>query len=320
MLAILFPAAGPKIWTLATVVTAAVLTFVLLAALKNKLPRDGGREFAVNGAKSIGKPRGAGLLLIVSFVITTLLFIPSTPEFLIYLVLTIAEMLSGYFDDASDKPWGRLIKGILDLVVALTCAITWLACNPNTFTIALTGTVITVPRPLYAFLIVVLIWASINVVNCSDGVDGLCASLSIMTLFPVLLIFERIGAHESDSLLTLCLIIILIVYLWFNSSPSLLLMGDAGSRAIGFLIALIFLKSGYPLLFIPLALIMILDGGLGLLKITLIKVTHHNPFKKLRTPLHDHTRKEKGWSDTQTVVRFTVLQALIGLLTLYALF
>ena len=320
MFYLLFPQAGLRVMTTAAVVFASLLTFAALACLKDRLPKDGGREFAVNGAKSVGKPRGAGLILIFVFVITSLLFLPASPELLIYLVLAVVEMLSGYFDDASDKPWGRLVKGLLDFGVALVCAVTWLANNPSTFRIAMTGATITIPRPVYACLIILLIWASINVVNCSDGVDGLCASLSAVTLFSVFLIQLQRGQDSTYSRFNLILIVVILAYLWFNSSPSVLLMGDAGSRAIGFLIALTFLKLGYPLLFIPLAILMILDGGLGLVKITLIKVTHRNPLKNLRTPIHDHFRKSKGWSDTQVVARFTVLQALIGLAVVYAFF
>ncbi|MDD6788867.1 MAG: phospho-N-acetylmuramoyl-pentapeptide-transferase [Lachnospira sp.] len=320
MFYLLFPLASLRAMTAGAVIFAGLLTLVALGCLKDRLPKDGGREFAVNGAKSIGKPRGAGLILIFVFVISALLFLPASPELLIYLVLAFVEMLSGYFDDASDKPWGRLVKGLLDFGVALVCALTWLANNPSTFRIAVTGATVTIPRPVYACLIILLIWASINVVNCSDGVDGLCASLSAVTLFCVFLIAQQLNQDSTYSRFVLILIVVILAYLWFNSSPSVLLMGDAGSRSIGFLIALSFLKLGYPLLFIPLTILMILDGGLGLVKITLIKVTHRNPLGRVRTPIHDHFRKNKGWSDTQVVARFTVLQALIGLAVICAFF
>ena len=58
--------------------------------------------------------------------------------------------------------------------------------------------------------------------------------------------------------------------------PSKLLMGDAGARAIGICIALSFLKLHYPLLFIPLAIILIADGGLGLIKVSFIRFLHIN--------------------------------------------
>ena len=56
----------------------------------------------------------------------------------------------------------------------------------------------------------------------------------------------------------------------------------------------------------------IIDGGLGLLKLTVLRVTKSKTFmKNIRTPIHDHARKNKGWSDTQVVTRFTLLQILL---------
>ena len=68
-------------------------------------------------------------------------------------------------------------------------------------------------------------------------------------------------------------------YLWFNASPSKLLMGDAGSRAIGLFIAFTFLKLHHPLLYIPMAIMLILDGGLGLIKVSFMRFLHINLFK-----------------------------------------
>ena len=63
------------------------------------------------------------------------------------------------------------------------------------------------------------------------------------------------------------MLMVLAAYLWFNCSPSKILMGDAGSRSIGVFLAVISLKSADPLLFILFASVIIVDGGLGLLKL-----------------------------------------------------
>lgn len=105
-------------------------------------------------------------------------------------------------------------------------------------------------------------------------------------------------------------------YLWFNASPSRLLMGDAGSRALGVFLAVLALKTGAALLFIPLALVFILDGGLGLLKVSLLRFLKIKILSNIRLPLHDHVRKNKSWSDTQTVFRFLILQIIIVCVTI----
>lgn len=91
----------------------------------------------------------------------------------IYLILTGAAMITGFLDDCAKTPWGEYKKGFLDLVIAVMVAVTFLNFNSNDITILLTGTTITVPPVLFGILTVVLVWVSINVTNCSDGVDGL---------------------------------------------------------------------------------------------------------------------------------------------------
>ena len=89
-------------------------------------------------------------------------------------------------------------------------------------------------------------------------------------------------------------------------------MGDAGSRSMGLFISIAILKTGSPLLYIPVALVLILDGGLGLVKIFLLRFLKIRILKNTRTPLHDHVRKVWGWSDTQTVFRFVILQIMLA--------
>ena len=81
-------------------------------------------------------------------------------------------------------------------------------------------------------------------------------------------------------------------------------------------LAINILLAGAPFMFLILCLIILLDGGLGLLKVTIIRMFKVNPMKNLRTPLHDHFRKKGGWSNTQVVNRFMILQALISLIAL----
>jgi phospho-N-acetylmuramoyl-pentapeptide-transferase len=115
------------------------------------------------------------------------------------------------------------------------------------------------------------------------------------------------------------MIVCILGYLWFNASPSRLLMGDAGSRAIGVFIAFAFLKLHHPLLYIPVAIIIILDGGLGLIKVSFKRFLHISLMKNIRTPIHDHMRKNKEWSDSQVVFRFAIIQIVIGLAVIYAI-
>ena len=309
-----------KLITFISVIFAFAITCIAITLGKNILPRDAGRAFAINGSKSVGKPRGAGIIFILTFTLSCVLFIPLDSELMIYLILILAGMLSGYLDDSSAKPWSELKKGIIDLVIAISAAVTYLNYNPNTFELAFFNKTVTLNPVIYGILIVILIWASINVTNCSDGIDGLCGSLSCVTLATTYILFKIFGEEPFFRHTVLLMVVCILGYLWFNASPSKLLMGDAGSRAIGLFIAIAFLKLNRPLLFVPMAFMLIIDGGLGLIKVSCMRYLKLNIMHNLRTPIHDHMRKNKDWSDSQVVFRFCIIQIIIGLAVVFSLF
>ncbi len=299
------------------VLTAFGATCLLLSKCSGLLPKDQGRDFAVEGKKSAGKPRGAGIIFVLVFAVEMLLFADLSLELCIYLMLVVIEMLTGFFDDTADKPWGELKKGILDLIVAVAVALTYLQYNGSTIRFA--GKELVLHPVLFVICAVVLVWASINVTNCADGVDGLSGTLVIITLATIYVIDNIRAAGSEFSFPILLFIVCILGYLWYNATPSRLLMGDAGSRAMGVFISIAVLKSGSPFLYIPAAFVLIMDGGLGLVKISLIRVFKIHILKNTLTPLHDHVRKKLGWSNTQTVFRFAIIQIVISLAAVYML-
>lgn len=290
-----------------------VLTALLIGGLKKKLPRDQGRKFAVDGALSEGKARGAGIIFVSVFAVVSAVCFVRTIEIALYLVFIMASMFTGYFDDAAEKPWGEWKKGILDLVISAGITATFLFFNSSEIKLALAGASVTIPLWLFAVLSVALIWMMINVANCTDGVDGLSASLVIITLVSfVLMNCMRNGADNDLNKMGLFFCACLLAYLLFNATPSTVLMGDAGSRAMGTLIAVMALLSKDPFMVLVFAIVIILDGGLGLLKLFLARTVKIRILKNTRTPLHDHVRKVMGWSNTQCVFRFVIIQILIS--------
>lgn len=308
-----------KEYTFISIIFAFAITCIAITLGKEALPKDGGRAFAVNGKLSAGKPRGAGIIFTLTFILSVVLFIPLNSEMTIYLILTLAAMLSGFFDDSAQTPWGEFKKGVIDFVIAIMSAVTYLNFNPNTIHLPFTSHDLTLHPLLFGFLIVVLVWASINVTNCTDGVDGLCGTISSITLATIFGLYSYYDTEPFMRHMILLLIVAILGYLWFNASPSRLLMGDAGSRAIGLFIALAVLKTQSPLFYIPAAIILIIDGGLGLVKVSLLRFLKIRILTNVRTPIHDHVRKNKGWSDTQVVLRFAIIQTVISASILYAL-
>ncbi len=294
------------------------ITFGGIKLFRGSLPKDKGREYALNGKLSEGKPRGAGIILIITFILSSVLFVPLDLELIIYLALIFIEMMSGYLDDAAKVPWGEYKKGFIDLVVAVGVSVTYYTFNGSVINFAMLGIRgVKIPAVLFIILGVILVWAAINVTNCSDGVDGLCGSLTSISLITAYIMLFFLGKGQSYRSMLLIMIVCVLTYLWFNASPSKLLMGDAGSRALGVILSISLLQTGSPVTFIFVAFMLILDGGLGLIKVSAIRYLKLKNFMRdIRTPIHDHMRKVKDWSDTQVVFRFSILQIIISLVVI----
>lgn len=299
------------------ILAAFLLTCFMMSKFSKYLPKDMGRAFAHDGSLSAGKPRGAGFLFVMVFILVALLFGSLVRENLIYVILIAATMMTGFLDDCAKSPWGEYKKGIIDLAIAVLVAITFLNFNSNEIDILGTSVTVTIPPVLFGILVVILVWTSINVTNCSDGVDGLSGTLTMITLATIYIVGIIIGRNDEFSYLILIFMVCILGYLWFNAAPSNLMMGDAGSRAMGLLIAIAALKTESPLIYIPSAIVLIMDGGLGLIKVALLRFFKIKILKNTRTPLHDHVRKVWGWSNTHTVYRFAIIQIIISVAVVY---
>jgi phospho-N-acetylmuramoyl-pentapeptide-transferase len=310
------------------------LTFWLLPKLMELLPRDRGRAHAVAAGASKGKPTGAGVIFITIFVIVQLLVTPPSFQAVAVLVLTFLAMLSGWYDDRAALPWGEYKKAVLDLLLAAVTAGVLCGLSPVDIWLPFTKTIISVPWPIFIPLATVLIWTCINSTNCTDGVDGLSGTLAALALTAVgaLLYFvlghQDIAAyvlvpHYTDgaswAIMAFSMVGILAGYLWYNAHPSLLLMGDAGSRALGFLIGVFVIKCGNPFVIFIVSGVLLINGGTGLVKVALLRFAKIAIFSNVRFPLHDHVRHNRGWSNTQVLVRFSIIQMMSTLILLILL-
>jgi phospho-N-acetylmuramoyl-pentapeptide-transferase len=316
-----------------------LLTTVLLHVDLPFLPKDQGRVNAVNGELSKGKVRGVGVVMMICFVACAALFIPFSLEFMFYALLLLAEMFSGYLDDASKLPWSDYQKGLIDFVISVLVGVVFVL-NDST-TIYFGTFALTLHPVLYGALATVLVWVSINAVNCTDGVDGLSTSVGLVSLLSFLVIYPNELTMEYHGYILLFAAVI-VSYLLFNAGPSKVLMGDAGSRMLGLAIGVAVLATGNPLLILVFAPMVLANGGTGLVKILLLRFfrklgfdttpTNRLPpekaaeqlviikeMHKVRFPLHDHCRKNLGWTNAQVLMRFVLIQSLL-IPFLFALF
>lgn len=329
---------------------AGLLVWSRLPRLMRFLPRDQGKALAADkGAQSQGKPTGAGLWMSLLILPIILLVVPLSPGMGGALAALYAAMLFGYLDDASRMPWGELKKGLLDALVALAAAYSLCQGRQTSVWLPFTKELFHIDPLSYTLGGGFLLWLTMNATNCSDGVDGLAGSLTLISLFALAaMLYGIVGyqpianylliPHNPDSarwaILTATIAGGLAGYLWHNAEPSRLLMGDAGSRMLGLMVGIAILVAGNPALIFVVAPVVILNGGTGLVKLVILRVCkqlgletgHPSQLKpealarqksfvrlmhKVRFPLHDHCRKNMKWSNAQVLVRFVLIQAFL---------
>ncbi|MBO5137721.1 MAG: phospho-N-acetylmuramoyl-pentapeptide-transferase [Spirochaetaceae bacterium] len=318
------------------------LTSLLLPKFYKHLPHDRGREFTPTPEAAKGKPTGAGVVFITFFVLLVALIVPLDGLQVCIIALTWVTMLTGYLDDRSTKSWGEYLKGALDLVICLVAALILYYFlskgNPDGklhFWLPFTSKNITIAPWLYICITTIMLWLSINTTNCTDGVDGLSSTLVLIALITMGCIFYFIIGHKEISayllvphlpdgaswaVMIFCLAGILMGYLWHNAFPSSVLMGDAGSRALGFFIGVCVMVSGNPFLILATSSIIFVNGGMGLIKVCLMRFFKIKVFQKIRFPLHDHMRHNHNWSPTQVLLKFMIMQILITIALVGILF
>lgn len=310
------------------------MTFYFLPILMSILPTDRGRAHAIQSGASKGKPTGAGLIFVSIFTLVLLFILPPSMQAWGIVALTFLAMLSGYFDDRSVDSWGEYKKALLDVFLAVGASALLCEMQDVQMWLPFTATTFAVPPIVFIPLGSILIWTSINCTNCSDGVDGLSGTLTVLAFATLgALLYFATGHKDIANYLLLphyqdgatwgtmafSMVGCILGYLWYNANPSMLLMGDAGSRALGFLLGVFVIKSGNPFTILIVSAVLLVNGGTGLVKVALLRFLKFSLFKTIRFPLHDHVRHNKGWSNTQVLVRFTLIQAMIMLVLLVIL-
>ena len=310
------------------------LTFWLLPRLMGRLPRDRGRAHAVQSTSAQGKPTGAGVIFISIFTMVELVVLPPSWQAAAVIAMTFLAMLSGWFDDKSNDSWGEYKKALMDLLLAAAAAAVLCELQDTAIWLPFSKDVLIVSPWFFIPAGTVLIWTAINSTNCTDGVDGLSGTLAGIALTSLAgLLYFGLGhkgiadylllPHYPDGatwgIMAISMVGTIMGYLWYNAHPSILLMGDAGSRAIGFLLGVFVIKTGNPFTIFIVSAVLLVNGGTGLVKVALLRFAKIAIFRTIRFPLHDHVRHNKGWSNPQVLVRFAVVQVMMTLVLMVLL-
>ena len=318
------------------VFSAAILVWTLLPKFWGKLPHDRGKVLCkdLGGMASAGKPTGAGVLVSLIVLPVALVFVPMSRWDFFAVVAIYAAMLFGYLDDRAEVPWGELKKGLLDAVCAVAIAFFIAKGHSTLVWLPFWKGMWIVPMWLYVPCAAFVLWFTMNATNCSDGVDGLAGTLTTIELVILaVMLYVVIGYKPvAHYFLLPCnpdaarwAILVMTVaggfggYLWYNAEPSKILMGDAGSRFLGILVGAGSLVTGNPFLVLAFAPVILVNGGGGLAKLVLLRLAkklgrdigEDNVIRRIRFPLHDHCKKNLGWSNAQVLMRFTLLQLIV---------
>ncbi|MDY0340729.1 MAG: phospho-N-acetylmuramoyl-pentapeptide-transferase [Coriobacteriia bacterium] len=156
---------------------------------------------------------------------------------------------------------------------------------------------------VYLALVFFMVLSFSNTVNLTDGLDGLAAG----TVMIVMLAFSAISFAQDNlelALLSASIAGACLGFLWYNSYPADIFMGDTGSLGLGAAIATMAIVTKTELLAPLLGGIYVVEGLSVILQVASFKLTGKRIFRM--APLHHHFEM-KGWSETKVMVRFWIV-------------
>jgi len=175
-----------------------------------------------------------------------------------------------------------------------------------------------------------VIVGSSNAINLTDGLDGLATVPSIMAFFTLSIIVYVTGHAIFSAYLLLPNIQIvgelaimgsaicgaLIAFLWFNSHPAEIFMGDSGSLPLGAFMGYMAIVAKSELLLLAIGFIFVLETVSVILQVGSYKLRQKRVF--LMAPIHHHF-EQKGWKENKIIVRFWIISFMTNLIALLSL-
>ena len=169
---------------------------------------------------------------------------------------------------------------------------------------------------VYIFFAMFVMVGCVNAVNLTDGVDGLCASVTV----PVMIFFTAaaIAMGKLDvALLPACLIGGLIAYLFYNWHPAKVFMGDTGSLFLGGIVCALAFALDMPLILVLVGIVYIVETLSVILQVGYFKLTHGKRLFKM-SPIHHHFEM-CGWKEVKIVLIFSGVSAVMCLLAWFGI-
>ena len=180
--------------------------------------------------------------------------------------------------------------------------------------IPFTGISLNIPFPVYVLISIFIIIGADNAVNITDGIDGLCASVTLVVSVFFSVLFLQ--ANNSASIFSLALCGGLFAFFLFNKNPAKVFMGDTGSLFLGGAVCAMAYAHGMPLILVLVGIVYIIETMSDIIQVLYFKATGGKRFFKM-APIHHHFEK-CGWSEWKIVIVASALTAAMCLLAYFA--
>ncbi len=278
--------------------------------------------------KKAGTPTMGGLIILISVVVTSSMYLRDYPEILPILFATVGFGLIGFLDDYIKVVMRRSLglrawqKLVLQFGVTVIFAYYYTEhlhyemqmLIPFTGGIA-AGSYISLPAGVFLPFLFFVMVGTVNGTNFTDGLDGLASSVTLL----VAVFFTVVAIGTGSTAAPVCAAVAgaLMGFLVFNVYPASVFMGDTGSLALGGFVASTALLLKMPLYILIVGVIYLVEVLSVILQVGYFKITHGKRIFKM-APIHHHF-EQSGWSETKVVAVFSIVTALFCLIALAAL-
>ena len=278
--------------------------------------------------KKAGTPTMGGLIILISVVVTSSLYLRDYPEILPVIFATVGFGLIGFLDDYIKivmrrslglRAWQKLVLQLLVTIIFVYYYTQHLHYEmqmliPFTGGIA-SGRYIALPGGLFIPFLFFVMVGTVNGTNFTDGLDGLASSVTLL----IAVFFTVVAIGTGSTVAPVCAAVAgaLMGFLVFNVYPASVFMGDTGSLALGGFVASTALLLKMPLYILIVGMIYLVEVLSVILQVGYFKITHGRRIFKM-APIHHHF-EQSGWSETKVVAVFSIVTALFCLIALAAL-
>ena len=272
-----------------------------------------------------GTPTMGGIIIFAAVAVPFVILSARTWQAMGVFGAAVACALLGFADDYTKivrrRSLGLRARTKLGVTIAISIGLWWVATQKagiNTSVRLRPADVSIDFGPLYVLFIYLVVAGTTSAVNLTDGLDGLAAGCAAIVLLAYVGITFITSGDTDLTFLAACLVGACIGFLWFNSFPASIFMGDTGSLGLGGAIAGLAIMTNTGVL-------LILLGGIFVIEAlsVVIQVFSFQTFRKrvfLMAPIHHHFELQ-AWSETKIILRFWIVAAAFAAIgfTLYQL-